>query len=767
MEEEKNKKEGYVLMSAENEVFQEYYDQKIGLYGLGTETEKALLSLEDRFEIVGLLDSFQEEGELYGKEIYSLSQILERGVTLIIVVARPGSCKAIAKKIGDICRECGVALLDIRGKDLLQKKRITYDFTGVDGGTKAGLYQKIAQAEAVSFDLFDTLIMREVLSPTDIAELADEALQEKGICIPDFVSMRLEAEKRLAKYGAPTLEEIYEDILSKSKEKAGMTEFHLTASELAVLEWEIDYKTILARRAVCEVYEACISQGKAVYIVTDTYYRKEQIESILRKCNLSGYSGLLVSCEYHTGKRQELFKKLKEMAGERKYLHIGDDLTADLEMASKAGMDTWHIFSGEELSDLVGNMGLEPYMDSLPERLKVGMFTARLFNDPFQFETEDRMITLSDSYDVGYLVCAPIIADFVFWFRNQVRHCGIQNIWFSARDGYLVQKLYRMLEQDADSVYFQTSRMAAIRAGVMDDEDIAYVDSMRFSGTLEESLKARFGLDAGCLSLQEAGGKQRAGGKQVAGLLAYKESILRHAADERKRYRTYIDSLDIQEGDIAFFDFVAKGTTQMYVQRIVARYNNGEECSCARQECSCVGQECSCVGYGDCPKSQRHHLKGLYFLQLEPEFMADKGLDITSFYGTRRCGASAERSASLRGTEVSSIYEDYYVLETILTAPHPCICGFDDEGSPVYVEETRSEADINCFLRAQEGILDYFRRYLELLPPRFRDLESQSKRLDEMFLELIHNLRIMDEDFLSLIVEDPFFNRMTEIRTLV
>ena len=122
------------------------------------------------------------------------------------------------------------------------------------------------------------------------------------------------------------------------------------------------------------------------------------------------------------------------------------------------------------------------------------------------------------------------------------------------------------------------------------------------------------------------------------------------------------------------------------------------------------------AGYGDCPKSQRHHLKGLYFLQLEPEFMADKGLDITSFYGTRRCGTSAERSASLIGTEVISIYEDYYVLETILTAPYPCICGFDDEGSPVYVEETRSEADINCFLRAQEGILDYFRKYLELLP---------------------------------------------------
>ena len=69
----------------------------IALYGLGTETKKALLSLEGRYEIIGLLDSFREEGKLYGKDILPLSQAFKRGVKLIIVVARPGSCKAIAK----------------------------------------------------------------------------------------------------------------------------------------------------------------------------------------------------------------------------------------------------------------------------------------------------------------------------------------------------------------------------------------------------------------------------------------------------------------------------------------------------------------------------------------------------------------------------------------------------------------------------------------------------------------------------------------------
>ncbi len=687
-------------MSAEKDhLFQEYYGEKIALYGLGTETQKALLSFEDHFEITGLLDSFQESGELYGKEILSLSHVIDEGVKLIIVIARPGSCKAIAKKISDICREHEIALMDIRGKNLLERKRVTYDFAGVKGGTKEELYRKIARAEVVSFDLFDTLIMREVLSSADIIELADAAWRERGVIIAGFAAKRLEAEKRLSQDDAPTLEVLYRNVLQSAGESIS------SAAEFAETEWQIDCKTIIRRQEMCEIFEECIRQKKDVYIVTDTYYRKEQIEEILRRCRLTGYKGLLVSCEYHTGKNQKLFCRLKEAEGEKNYLHIGDDLLADIEAPSREGMDTYRIYSGEELLDMVGNMGFEPYINGLAERIKAGIFAARLFNSPFQFELPEQKIALSDAYDIGYLICAPMITDFVFWFQERVKNYGIPNIWFCARDGYLLQKLYCILDANVETVYFQTSRLAAVRAGMTDESDIAYVDSMKFSGTLEENLKTRFGIED---TEPETEGP--------AGLWKYKKYILEKAAQERKKYNTYISRLNIKAGDIAFFDFVAKGTTQLYVQRLV-----------------------------------EHHLKGLYFLQLEPDFMNDKGLDIEPFYGTDE-------------TEVSSIYDNYYILETILTAPHPGVCGFDDNGMPTFTEETRTEKDIRCFTQAQEGIMDYFRRYLELLPEGMR---KQSKELDEVILGLIHNLEIKDDDFLSLVVEDPFFNRMTGIKELI
>lgn len=695
-------------MSGINEPFQKYIGEKTALYGLGTETKGALLSLEDRFEILGLLDSFREEGELYGKKIVSLSYVVEAGVKLIIVVARPGSCKAIAGKIGDICSECGIALMDIRGKNLLERESITYSFMHMKGETKDELYKKIDKAEVISFDLFDTLILREVLFSSDIIELMDSALKMKDIYIDQFPSKRLEAEKRLSDEGAPTLERLYKEVLKCTQGGC------VSAGELAELEWEIDCGTLLRREAICEAYKYCIQKKKAVYIVTDTYYTKTQIEQILRECLLTGYTGLLVSCEYNTGKRQHLFDKLLELEGEKQYLHIGDDLITDMEMALKKGMDTYRIFSKEDLLDAVGNMGLEMDSDSLAERLKVGMFSAKLFNDPFQFETAKKKIEVSDAYDIGYLLCAPIITDFVFWFRERVQHYGLHNIWFSARDGYLLQKMYQMLDKNADTVYFLTSRMAAVRAGMMNEEDIVYVDSMRFSGTLEENLKARFGLECG--RTEKKGGNAKRWDKKETDLLRYKDDILRQAVNEREKYMKYIEKLALKGGDVAFFDFVAKGTTQMYVERFAA-----------------------------------HRLKGMYFLQLEAYFMKDKGLDIESFY-------------DIDETDGSSIYDNYYVLETVLTAPHPCVWGFDDSGNPVFVKETRKEKDIRCVMQAQAGILDYFGRYLKLLPA---NMESRSKRLDETFLGLIHNLKISDKDFQELIVEDPFFNRMTDIKELI
>lgn len=690
----------------EEELFAKYQNKKIALYGLGTETERVLENLDDTYQIAGLLDSYKEEGRLYGKPVISLQDAIKLRVELIIVVARPGSCRAITRKIGAVCRQNNIALTDIRGKDLLVENKISYAFSDICGVTKLELKEKIQKFDIISFDLFDTLVMRKTLSSDDVADFVDCRLRERGISIENFAQKRLESEKRLSKNTAPALAEIYEDMLAKTDGSIGED---ITAEMLADLEWTIDFELLTPRKDVCRIFKDSVENGKRVYILSDTYYNKTQLTHILKKCGITKYTDIISSSDYKTGKTQELYGVLKKKEQAKKYLHIGDDIVADVESAHRWGFETCRLFSGNDLLDAVGNLGLTDYMASLPERLKVGMFVSEIFNSPFQFENKDRRIRISDAYDIGYLLCAPVISDFVFWFYHQTQEYQFQNIWFSARDGYLIQKMYSYVQESHnrkdESIYFMTSRTAAIRAGVRDEDDIHYVDDMKFSGSLEENLKQRFGINADELDDKNVDDCEN-------GLMRYKKPIIGKAEEEYKNYKKYINQLHIMAGDVAFFDFVAKGTSQMYLQRLVD-----------------------------------NHLKGFYFYQLEAEYMKDKNLDICSFYGNEK-------------EEPCAVFDDYYIIETFLTAPHPSVCGFDENGKPVFVTETRQAADIDCIEKAQEGIMDYFRTYMELCPESER---LESRKLDEIILKLVHEIQITDADFLNLIVEDPFFNRMTNV----
>lgn len=637
--------------------------------------------------VVGLLDGYREDGELYGYPILSLQEAFERGARTIIVIARPGSCKAIAKRIGAFCAENRVALMDVRGQDLLAPKTAAYDLSGIRGYTKAELRKKIEHADVVSFDLFDTLITRKALSYTDIFELLALRLAECGIGMLNFAALRLAAEKELSRDFAPTLEEIYERVLLNAK-------ISVTAAELAEQEWKLDYSTMLPRLEMCAILREAAASGKRIVVTTDSYYRREQIEQILKSAGITETEDILVSCEYGVSKAQGLFNELVKRSRGASALHIGDDETADIRSAGQKGIDTFRVYSCAELFDELGCFGTEKQIGTLSDRLKAGLLISRLFNDPFLFEHTEHEIVIADAYGIGYLFCAPVITDFMLWLRRKIREQGIKRILFGARDGYLPERLYHRLTNETDTNYFLTSRVAALRAGVESAEDIAYVDGMRYFGTDEDETRARFGVEAG---------ENR------------ENTILQHAVQLRVNYKKYIDALSLPEGKIAFFDFVAKGTTQYFLQRLFAQ-----------------------------------PLTGFYFLRLEPEYMADKGMKIEAFY------TDEER-------DTSAIFDLYYILETLLTAPCGALEEFDDNGMPVYARETRSGQDLACIARMQQGVSDYFEEYLALLPERAR---AENKVMDEKILSLVKYVKIRDEDFLLLQVEDPFFGRSTKVHDL-
>lgn len=667
-------------------------DYPIALYGLGTETERFLNECGNELSIVGLLDGFRTDGEMYGYPIIPIEEIIDKEVGLIIVIARPGSCKAISKRIGFFCRENDIALFDVRGLDLLAEVSVSFDLSEIKGSTKKELLKKINDADVVSFDLFDTLVMRKVQSYTDVFELMYYRMKEEGIDINDFAKIRLHAEKELTKKKSPRLNEIYDCIIKE------LSEISVSSDYLAKMEYEIDSSLMIAREAVRGLLGSLVEAGKIVIIASDSYYSKEQISNVLSANQIVGYEELLVSCEYNTTKTQYLFDIMKERYSNKKILHIGDDEYADIDMAKKNGIEAYRLYSASDLYEALGGLGVEEYVDCVTDHVKTGLFLSHIFNNPFLDDYGNRL-SVGDAYDIGYLFCAPMVMDFSLWIKKRICDKGIEQILFVARDGYLPEKIYKMLDADTDTFYFMSSRTAAIRAGMESQEDIDYVDSMKYFGTEEENLHVRFGIQADNINALDRSAE-----------------ILSKAKEQRVNYRKYINKLGIKNTDTAMFDFVAKGTTQMYLQKIFSK-----------------------------------KLKGLYFLQLEPEFMAKKDLDIQPFYTDEEKNTSA-------------IYDNYYILEAILTAPYPQMLEMDGDANPVYAEESRSEQDLQVFERAQGGILKYVEEYLNIIPEKARE---ENKKFDEKLLELINKVEILDESFLSLKVEDPFFGRMTDMRDIL
>ena len=399
-------------------------NNKIALYGIGTETERFLKENGKKLSIVGLLDGFKSDGEIYGYPIIPISEIPAKGVKFIIVIARPGSCKAIAKRIGDFCRGNDIALFDVRGRNLLDVTAVAYDFRNISGGSRKELIKMAAEAEVISFDLFDTLVMRKVMSYTDVFDIL---LRDKGIIIPDFAKHRLFAEKNLSKEKPPRLEQIYEAVLRS----AGGA--FLSAEELAEQEWQLDFSLLSVRESVKDVFDSFVSMGKRIIITTDTYYSKQQITEILDKFGFHGYDDLLVSCEYGTAKTQELFSILSEKYSGKRILHIGDDEFADIEKSRSHGIASFRIYSAAALLNALGGLGAEDEISSISDRVKMGIFLSRIFNDPFRFEDEERRLSVKDASDIGYLFCGPVSNDGNVYITLLLSH--LQNRCHPGRNG--------------------------------------------------------------------------------------------------------------------------------------------------------------------------------------------------------------------------------------------------------------------------------------------------------------------------------------------
>jgi FMN phosphatase YigB (HAD superfamily) len=614
--------------------------KRIAIYGLGDNTRLIIENLLD-FTIIGLMDELRTGDTVFGKRVLSFAEVSALRVEAIIIVARVGNTKLIYRRIARFCDENAISVFDING-NVLGMDRISGKAIGkYTDVSEAVLREKIQRADIVSFDVFDTLVMRRCLYPRDVFHFLGA----------DFAKVRVQAETELyAEGGHPNIDDIYRR----------MGHPHSPRQEL-----DLEAEVLIARDKMVDMLLYAARLGKEVWLASDMYLPKEILSTLLGNLGISvPTSRILVSCDVKASKSGGMFDILRSRAGKGCILHIGDNYEADVVGAKRSGIeDVFHIErAAAMLEDCPANTLLK-YDSTWQNRLLIGEFIARQLNNPFLFsETRGKFAVESDA-DLAYSFIAPLIWRFFGWLVERARELRLDQVLLAARDGYLIEQMHTLVKESLDLPpmrYFYISRAIAVLAGLRDGEDIRHAARMAFAGTSERMLRQRFHLD-------EAEILERIPGESDDEyVLRHKDAIYRKAESAKKRYLRYIGGLGIAPGErTGFFDFISSGTCQKALVNIVD-----------------------------------FELFGLYFagMNYEADYMSD--VRIEGLYGT-----------------LNNIYEkgwhcieDQFFLENILTSPEPSLVDFDENGSPIFLPEQRSETQLAGLKAIHSEILDYVRQ---------------------------------------------------------
>lgn len=634
---------------------------KIAIYGIGRMTATLLEHLKG-FHIVGLLD---RDMEMIGKELYGVKILsreeTEKNADIIIINTSQTYWNTIYQRIhdwkipiyfrnGDLAAE----LSKCENTDVPYYK-ISY----------ADLRKMIQQYEVISFDIFDTLIMRRVYLPIDIFLIVERRLKkEYGIKVP-FVEVR---KKVAGILDNGSINEIYYEI---QKLENWDNEFTETVKKL---ELQTERQFLTQRKDMVKLYNE-IKKEKEVFFISDMYLPCKILGDMLKQCGIEiSEDHIIVSCDYRKLKRDgTLWKYYKNnLVLGRKAFHIGDDEKADGELPKRYGIDSYIIWSADKMIQNSSIRNIISCINTLYASISIGLLCTKIFNSPFALHMTDGKITFYDERNAGYCLLGSIMHIFCDWILRQAKENDIKQYVFFAREGYLLTRIfndYCQLNGETDIpqiIYMEISRRAVLTASIKDRKDIYRIAEFPYMGSVKNFLQDRFGL-----SVQRENRFENdeitidCNKNELRNILKkYENEILTEADRERHNYLKYIESLDL-DFDFAVIDSQLYGTTQYYLGKLLERKLKGY------YFCVCLDKTNKYL--------EKNWMKGC--------FPGKRGLDGKS----------------------SNVYKNAAFIEAFFTAPYGMLECIEDDGSKRYAENKKNQVNFDVRLDMLMGIQEYMK----------------------------------------------------------
>lgn len=290
----------------------------------------------------------------------------------------------------------------------------------LETSTTEEIIKKIAPYNIISFDIFDTLLKRDVPIPSDVFSIVENISKKIG-----FKDARIKAEvtcRRQSMNEEVSLDDIYR-FMDVQYAECKHEELSVESSVLRKNMW------------FEPIYRYCRKQRKTILLTSDMYLPQEFIEKILQREGIR-YDRLFLSSTEGVQKRTgNLYKReintLKIHSKE--LVHIGDSLGSDWLGAKKAGVKTILI----------------------PRKIRRTILIDKKLDNNLDCYINNTIPSDKEyCWQLGYAALGPLLYGFITWLHDETKKRGLQKIYFFSRDGWLMKRAWEAIYGSSNNVQY-------------------------------------------------------------------------------------------------------------------------------------------------------------------------------------------------------------------------------------------------------------------------------------------------------------------------
>jgi FMN phosphatase YigB (HAD superfamily) len=305
----------------------------------------------------------------------------------------------------------------------------------------------------VSFDIFDTLLERPALEPSDIFILLNQPVKEllnnkhfnfhKARKAIEHEAVHHQKNSNQPAYTL-SLEQIYEYF---------QTKYHISpAQTLQIMTWEknLERQVLAPRKTGRKLFAHARAAGKRIICISDMYHDKNFLVELLTRNGFHGIDEIYVSSQIKKRKDHagELFSHVlkKEGLSPEQLLHIGDRADSDYSIPLKLGIPAFLIPSStDDFFKRTAGYNIWKKQYTPAERLVIG-FAIKQWAQ-IQGNTD---ALFPSKKDIGYFGIGPVLFGIAQHIKtSQSIQKRYSCIHFASRDGYLPMMAYNFLAQES------------------------------------------------------------------------------------------------------------------------------------------------------------------------------------------------------------------------------------------------------------------------------------------------------------------------------